>query len=167
MPNGRFAGHLRRVTGGPVPWPDINQAKALPWAEARTGLTLADSQAEAVRLALRSKTTVITGGPGVGKTTIVKTILRILQAKAVTLTAGVVQCEEADSAAGVSMSEKRKPQTVAHLSHVRTHAPAQALVAAPVPPVRIEPGQVEQQEHRERLPHGLSARVEENNRCVA
>ena len=38
-----------------------------------------------MRLALRSKTTVITGGPGVGKTTIVKTILRILQAKAVTL----------------------------------------------------------------------------------
>ena len=79
------AGHLRRVTGGPLPWPEINPAKALPWAEARTGLTLADSQAEAVRLALRSKTTVITGGPGVGKTTIVKTILRILQAKAVTL----------------------------------------------------------------------------------
>ena len=79
------AGHLRRVTGGPLPWPEIDAAKALPWAEARTGLTLADSQAEAVRLALRSKTTVITGGPGVGKTTIVKTILRILQAKAVTL----------------------------------------------------------------------------------
>ena len=79
------AGHLRRVTGGPVPWPAIDAAKALPWAEARTGLTLADSQAAAVRLALRSKATVITGGPGVGKTTIVKTILRILQAKAVTL----------------------------------------------------------------------------------
>ena len=79
------AGHLRRVTGGPLPWPKIDAAKALPWAEARTGLTLADSQAEAVRLALRSKATVITGGPGVGKTTIVKTILRILQAKAVTL----------------------------------------------------------------------------------
>ena len=68
-----------------MPWSEINPAKALPWAEARTGLTLADSQAEAVRLPLRSKTTVITGGPGVGKTTIVKTILRILQAKAVTL----------------------------------------------------------------------------------
>ena len=79
------AGHLRRVTGGPVPWPAIDAAKALPWAEARTGLALADSQAAAVRLALRSKATVITGGPGVGKTTIVKTILRILQAKAVTL----------------------------------------------------------------------------------
>ena len=79
------AEHLRRVTGGPVPWPAIDAAKALPWAEASTGLTLADSQAAAVRLALRSKATVITGGPGVGKTTIVKTILRILQAKAVTL----------------------------------------------------------------------------------
>ena len=62
------AEHLRRVTGGPVPWPAIDAAKALPWAEARTGLTLADSQAAAVRLALRSKATVITGGPGVGKT---------------------------------------------------------------------------------------------------
>ena len=79
------AGHLRRVTGGPVPWPAIDAAKALPWAEARTSLTLADSQAAAVRLALRSKATVITGGPGVGKTTIVKTILQILQAKAVRL----------------------------------------------------------------------------------
>jgi exodeoxyribonuclease V alpha subunit len=32
-------------------------------------------------MALQSKVTVITGGPGVGKTTIVTSILRILQAK--------------------------------------------------------------------------------------
>ena len=55
------AGHLRRVTGGPLPWPEIDADKALPWVEARTGLTLAGSQAEAVRLALRSKAAVITG----------------------------------------------------------------------------------------------------------
>ena len=79
------AGHLRRLTGGPLPWPEIDADKALPWVEARTGLTLADSQADAVRLALRSKTAVITGGPGVGKTTIVNTILRILRAKDVKL----------------------------------------------------------------------------------
>ena len=85
------AGHLRRVTGGPVPWPAIDAAKALPWAEARTSLTLADSQAAAVRLALRSKATIITGGPGVGKTTIVKIILQILQAKAVRLLVGFSQ----------------------------------------------------------------------------
>jgi len=35
----------------------------------------------AVKLALMSKVLVITGGPGVGKTTIVKAILRILAAK--------------------------------------------------------------------------------------
>jgi exodeoxyribonuclease V alpha subunit len=53
----------------------------LPWIEAKTGLTLAGSQAEAIRLALRSKVLVITGGPGVGKTTIVNAILHILAAK--------------------------------------------------------------------------------------
>jgi len=46
---------------------------------------LAPGQAAAIRLALNSKVTVITGGPGVGKTTIVNAILRILAAKAVQL----------------------------------------------------------------------------------
>jgi exodeoxyribonuclease V alpha subunit len=45
------------------------------------GLSLATSPAEAVRLALRSKVLVITGGPGAGKTTLVNAILRILAAK--------------------------------------------------------------------------------------
>ncbi len=53
--------------------------------EGKTGLSLAASQADAVRLALTSKALVITGGPGVGKTTIVNAILRILAAKGVTL----------------------------------------------------------------------------------
>jgi exodeoxyribonuclease V alpha subunit len=55
----------------------------VPWVETRTGLTLAESQLAAVRLALRSKVLVITGGPGVGKTTLVNSILRILTAKGV------------------------------------------------------------------------------------
>jgi exodeoxyribonuclease V alpha subunit len=49
--------------------------------EKRTGLALSGSQKEAVALALRSKVTVITGGPGVGKTTLVNSLLRIVQAK--------------------------------------------------------------------------------------
>jgi exodeoxyribonuclease V alpha subunit len=52
---------------------------------ARIGITLAPSQAEAVRLALASKVTVITGGPGVGKTTIVNAILRVLAARAASI----------------------------------------------------------------------------------
>jgi ATP-dependent exoDNAse (exonuclease V) alpha subunit len=49
--------------------------------EDRIGLVLAESQVAAIRLALMSKTLVMTGGPGVGKTTIVKGILRISLSK--------------------------------------------------------------------------------------
>jgi exodeoxyribonuclease V alpha subunit len=42
---------------------------------------LAASQRAAIEMALRSKVTVITGGPGVGKTTLLDAILRILTAK--------------------------------------------------------------------------------------
>lgn len=80
-----IAEHVRRIRAGALPWPEIDADKALPWIEQKTGFTLAASQAEAIRLALRSKLMVITGGPGVGKTTIVNSILRILAAKAVKL----------------------------------------------------------------------------------
>ena len=46
---------------------------------------LADSQKAALRVALLSNVTVITGGPGVGKTTLVNSLLKILIAKAVTI----------------------------------------------------------------------------------
>lgn len=80
-----IAQHLGRVRAGPLPWPEIDADKALPWIEEKTSLTLAPSQAEAIRQALKSKIMVITGGPGVGKTTIVNSILRILAAKHVKL----------------------------------------------------------------------------------
>ncbi len=70
------------VRGRP-PWPPVDADKALPWIQRQLGIKLAKSQAEAVRLALRSKAMVITGGPGVGKTTIVNAILRIFAAKGV------------------------------------------------------------------------------------
>lgn len=80
----KSVGHnLRALARTAPPWPRIDAAKALPWAEEKLGLTLAASQREAVAEALRSKVMVITGGPGVGKTTIVKAILTILQAKGV------------------------------------------------------------------------------------
>ena len=64
-----------------LPWRWIDPDKALPWVEKHIGLALAESQVSAIRLALMSKALVMTGGPGVGKTTIVKAILRILAAK--------------------------------------------------------------------------------------
>jgi exodeoxyribonuclease V alpha subunit len=78
-----IAERLLKLVNGKLSWPYIDPQKAVPWIEARTGLTFAPSQAAAIRLALLSKVLVITGGPGVGKTTIVNAILRILAAKAV------------------------------------------------------------------------------------
>jgi exodeoxyribonuclease V alpha subunit len=79
------AERLLRIAKGSPPWPHIDADKALPWVEQRTGLALAPEQKEAVRRALGAKAMVITGGPGVGKTTIVNAILRIVGAKGATL----------------------------------------------------------------------------------
>lgn len=80
-----IAERLLRLNNGTLPWSYIDPEKALPWIEQKTGLSLAHSQLTAIRLALLSKVLVITGGPGVGKTTIVNSILRILAAKGMSL----------------------------------------------------------------------------------
>jgi exodeoxyribonuclease V alpha subunit len=80
-----IADRLLGLSGGSLPWPWIDPDKALPWVGERLKLTFAESQTTAIRQALDCKVLVITGGPGVGKTTIVKAILRILSAKGVKL----------------------------------------------------------------------------------
>jgi exodeoxyribonuclease V alpha subunit len=80
-----IAERIRRLSTGTLPWSYIDPEKALPWIEQKTSLSLANSQVAAIRQALLSKILVITGGPGVGKTTIVNSILRILAAKGVSL----------------------------------------------------------------------------------
>jgi len=76
-----IAERLLQLGSGKLPWPWIDPDKAIPWIEQRTGLVFAESQRSAVALALASKVLVVTGGPGVGKTTLVNAILRILSAK--------------------------------------------------------------------------------------
>jgi exodeoxyribonuclease V alpha subunit len=80
-----IADRVARLTNGTLPWPSIDPAKALPWVEKHIGFALAESQVAAIRLALTSKVLVMTGGPGVGKTTIIRAILRILAAKCTAL----------------------------------------------------------------------------------
>lgn len=64
-------------------YPEMDIDKALVWCQQKTGLALAESQQRAVREALRQRLLIITGGPGVGKTTITNTVLTILRAKKV------------------------------------------------------------------------------------
>ena len=78
-----IAARLQELGRGGRPWPAIEPTRAIAWVETRTGLAFADSQRRAIELALSSKVLVITGGPGVGKTTLVNAILKILAAKGV------------------------------------------------------------------------------------
>lgn len=75
------ASSLMRLLEGALPWGQIDPAVAIPWVEKKTDRILSPSQRDAVAQVLTSKVTVITGGPGVGKTTIVMSILKALQAK--------------------------------------------------------------------------------------
>lgn len=54
-------------------------------AESETEILLADAQREAVEAVLRNSATVITGGPGTGKTTIINTIIKIMEAQGKTI----------------------------------------------------------------------------------
>ena len=80
-----IAERLHALATGQPSWPNIDAEKAIPWVEQQLGVTLAESQREAVEMAVSSKEMVITGGPGVGKTTLVNAILRILVVKGVSV----------------------------------------------------------------------------------
>jgi exodeoxyribonuclease V alpha subunit len=80
-----IAARIRSLAMGGVPWKPIDADRAIPWVEARLSMSLARMQAEALRMAVGSKVFVITGGPGVGKTTLLNAILTVVGARGVRL----------------------------------------------------------------------------------
>lgn len=58
----------------------VDAEKAIAWVQEKQRITLAPKQADAIRMAAREKVLVVTGGPGTGKTTIIRAILRIFSA---------------------------------------------------------------------------------------
>ncbi len=74
-----IANHIKRLLKGILPWDKIDVSTLLTEFEQREQMQLSASQREAVKQCLKNKVSVITGGPGVGKTTVVNTILQIIK----------------------------------------------------------------------------------------
>lgn len=79
----RSGERIRELAAGSPNWGEITTDKAIEWVEKEVGITLAVNQKKAIATALSAKLSIITGGPGVGKTTIVNSILKILAKKQV------------------------------------------------------------------------------------
>lgn len=76
-----LADDLAALARGKHPLPAIDVEKAADWVQTKTNITLSPTQRAALARALTAKVMVITGGPGVGKTTLVNAIVKIVKAK--------------------------------------------------------------------------------------
>lgn len=76
-----IAQSLELIYKSPSLLPPIIIDKAIQWAQEHAGFEFAPEQTIALQSALSSKISVITGGPGTGKTTILRALVKILKAK--------------------------------------------------------------------------------------
>ncbi|MDY3556431.1 ATP-dependent RecD-like DNA helicase [Gemmata sp. JC717] len=72
---------IRALAAGPHPLPSVNVEAAVNWIEQKMGIAFATSQRAAIKSAVTNKMMVVTGGPGTGKTTIVRAIIEMFLAK--------------------------------------------------------------------------------------
>ncbi|HIG26883.1 MAG TPA: ATP-dependent RecD-like DNA helicase [Verrucomicrobiales bacterium] len=74
---------IRRICHGKSKYPQFDYSKAVTWFESESSMQLAEFQKQAIETAFSRRMVIITGGPGVGKTTLMNAILTILHAKKV------------------------------------------------------------------------------------
>jgi len=82
----RIADAVRRLTAVPTGLPAIRIDAAIQWAQQKAGLEFHSLQSTAIAHALAHKVSILTGGPGTGKTTILRALVDILKAKKVRVT---------------------------------------------------------------------------------
>ncbi|HEY4300334.1 MAG TPA: ATP-dependent RecD-like DNA helicase [Candidatus Didemnitutus sp.] len=82
----KIAGAVRRLGSVPSGLPPIKIDAAVTWAQAQAGFEFHPLQSAALRHALANKLSILTGGPGTGKTTILRALVEILKAKKVRVT---------------------------------------------------------------------------------
>ncbi len=77
----RIAATIARLLRTPGGLPAIKHEAAVQWAEQKAGLVFADRQRAAITAAIASKISILTGGPGTGKTASLRALVDILKAK--------------------------------------------------------------------------------------
>ena len=77
----RVAAKLKDMLSTSPSFASIDPDKAVAWWEKKAGFTLAPAQLRAVRKSISSKVSIVTGGPGVGKTTIIRARVEIFAAR--------------------------------------------------------------------------------------
>jgi exodeoxyribonuclease V alpha subunit len=82
----KIADAVRRLGSVPSGLPPIKVDGAIAWAQEKAGFEFHPLQAAALRGALGHKVSILTGGPGTGKTTILRALVEILKAKKVRVT---------------------------------------------------------------------------------
>lgn len=81
----RTAVRLLAMLDAPRSFPPIDANRAIEWAEKQMRMVLAPNQLQALRNAINEKVSIITGGPGVGKTTIIRALTEIFNARRLTV----------------------------------------------------------------------------------
>ncbi|HEX7153837.1 MAG TPA: ATP-dependent RecD-like DNA helicase [Thermoanaerobaculia bacterium] len=81
----RIAAALAALADEAPAWSDLDPEEAVQIAEEESGIALDPTQRRAIDLALTSKAVVITGGPGVGKTTLVRALLAVFESAELTV----------------------------------------------------------------------------------
>ncbi len=73
-----IAERLAELSAGPPPWQRIDLDEAAGAFQRRSGVALSPSQRDALALVAGARVSVVTGGPGVGKTTILHALLGLV-----------------------------------------------------------------------------------------
>ncbi|WP_262268064.1 SF1B family DNA helicase RecD2 [Microvirga yunnanensis] len=72
-----IAQRLKEIAQGFHPWRGLDPAQVIAEAEAATGVSYSASQREALIASCEAKVLVVTGGPGVGKTTLIRSLTHL------------------------------------------------------------------------------------------